>query len=58
VTIHDNFGRTVKTYTEKVFKGISAIKIQNLNGLSSGTYAVRVQWQNEAVIKRVIKLNN
>jgi len=58
ITIHDNFGRTVKTYSEKVFKGISAIKIPNLGSLGSGTYAVRIQWQNETVVKRIIKLNN
>jgi len=57
-TIFDNYGRLVKTYTQQqADRGITAIKIPNLNGLSNGIYTVKVEWQQETLSKRIIKIN-
>jgi trimeric autotransporter adhesin len=57
-TILDNYGRAVKTYTQKATKGIVPLKIQDIHNLSSGVYTLKVEWQNESIIKRIIKTNN
>ncbi|MEP7280054.1 MAG: hypothetical protein ABI813_15510 [Bacteroidota bacterium] len=58
VTVLDNFGRIVKLYTQPGYKGVTPIKISNLGGLSSGPYALKVDWQHQSCIKRVIKTTN
>jgi len=54
-TIFDMFGRIIKTYNQPGEKGVIPIKMQDLNSLSGGTYFLKVEWQNESIIKKIIK---
>jgi len=54
-TIFDIFGRIIKTYNQPGEKGVIPIKMQDLNSLSGGTYFLKVEWQNESIIKKIIK---
>jgi hypothetical protein len=56
-TIFDMFGRTIKTYRQPAQKGVMPIKMQDLNGFGGGTYFLKVEWQNESIIKKIIKTN-
>ncbi|MEO5595118.1 MAG: T9SS type A sorting domain-containing protein [Chitinophagaceae bacterium] len=56
-TIFDMYGRAVKTYKQTAAKGVSPFKMQDLGALSGGTYFLKVEWQNESVIKKIIKSN-
>ncbi|MEO6314161.1 MAG: T9SS type A sorting domain-containing protein [Chitinophagaceae bacterium] len=55
-TLFDNYGKVVKTHTEQAEKGVHAIKIANISNLTSGMYTLKVQWQNETLTKRIIKI--
>ncbi len=58
-TIFDNSGRVVKSYTERQLnKGITPLKIPALSGLSNGIYTLKVEWQQQTITRRIIKLNN
>jgi hypothetical protein len=57
VYILDNFGRVVKEYTQAAYKGVTPVKINSLGGLSAGIYLLKIEWQNESVVSRVIKSN-
>ena len=52
-TLYDNYGRAVKVFTvAQAGKGLTTIKIPNLDGLSSGVYTVKTAWQQASVSKR------
>ena len=57
-TIFDNYGRAIKTYSQKAVKGISPLRITDLEAFSSGIYTLKIEWQNESIIKRIIKANH
>ena len=58
-TIFDNYGRAVKTYVQRqVSKGVTAIAIPDINNLASGLYTLKVEWQQESISKRIIKMDN
>ncbi len=54
-TIFDMYGRAVKTYKQQFVKGVNPLKIQDLGSISAGTYFVKIEWQNESIIKKIIK---
>ncbi len=56
-TIFDMYGRAVKTYKQPAEKGINPLKIDDMNRLSAGTYFLKVEWQNESILKKIIKTN-
>jgi len=56
-TIFDNYGKVVKTYTQQAGSGITAFKIPGLNNVSSGIYTLKVEWQQESLTKRIIKIS-
>ena len=56
-TVFDMFGRQIKTYKQAAEKGVTAIKVEDLGNLGGGTYFLRVEWQNESIIKKIVKDN-
>ncbi|MEO6314162.1 MAG: T9SS type A sorting domain-containing protein [Chitinophagaceae bacterium] len=54
-TIFDMYGRAVKTYRQSTIAGVSPLQIRDLGSLSAGTYFLKIEWQNESIIKKVIK---
>ena len=56
-TVFDMFGRVIKTYKQLAEKGVTPIKMEDMGSLSGGTYFLKVQWQNESIIKKIIKGN-
>lgn len=57
ISITDNYGRVITTYAQQSSRGLNSLKLQNLAGLSAGIYTLKVDWQNESVTKRIVKLN-
>jgi trimeric autotransporter adhesin len=58
-TLFDNSGKVVRVFTTlQARKGLTTIKIPQLEGLSSGIYTMKTIWQQESVSKRVIKVDN
>ncbi|HTL09885.1 MAG TPA: T9SS type A sorting domain-containing protein, partial [Chitinophagaceae bacterium] len=56
-TIFDNYGRAVKTIVERqVNKGITTMTIPSLGELANGIYTLKVEWQQQTISKRLIKL--
>ncbi|MDH7464657.1 T9SS type A sorting domain-containing protein [Chitinophagaceae bacterium 26-R-25] len=56
VSVFDYNGRLLKTEDVKVIKGLTNVTINDLNNLPNGVYALRVEYKNLMVIKRVIKV--
>jgi trimeric autotransporter adhesin len=56
-SIFDMYGRVVKTFKQPAEKGITALKIPDISGLSAGTYFFKVEWQNESIINKILKSN-
>lgn len=56
-TVFDMYGRAVKTYRQQAVKGVNPLKIQDPGVASAGTYFIKIEWQNESVIKKIIKSN-
>ena len=56
-TVFDMYGRAVKTYKLSAEKGVTPVKLSDLGDLSSGTYFLKVEWQHESIIQKIIKAN-
>jgi len=54
--VFDYNGRLVKTQDVKVIKGLTNVTISDLNNLPNGVYALRVEYKNLMIIKRVMKM--
>lgn len=57
ITIMDNFGRAVRQVKSRVLKGYNHVILDQLSGLSSGMYFLRVETNNEILNKALIKTN-
>jgi len=58
-TLFDNYGRSVKVYNlPQVNRGVTAIKIPAYNSLSNGVYTLKVEWQQQSISRRVVKMNH
>ena len=58
-SIYDNYGRIVKVVTQQqAERGITSIKITDLEVISNGIYTLKVAWQQETISKQVIKTGN
>jgi hypothetical protein len=54
-TIFDMYGRIIKQQKQNVFSGINNVTIQNLGSLPVGIYSLRIQYENNMIIKQVLK---
>jgi hypothetical protein len=57
ISILDNFGKVIKSYSQQVSRGINTIKLNENSILSNGVYSLKAEWGNAVIIKRIIKLN-
>ncbi|MET0298323.1 MAG: T9SS type A sorting domain-containing protein, partial [Flavitalea sp.] len=57
VSILDNFGRVVKSFNQSVYKGVTAVKLSNQDVLANGVYALKVEYGNVSVVKRMVKVS-
>jgi hypothetical protein len=56
VSLFDYNGRLLKTEDVRVIKGLTNVTISDLNNLPNGVYALKVEYKNLMVIKRVVKV--
>ena len=55
-TIFDNYGRAVRTATQQASSGITPVTLTDMGNLSSGIYTLKVEWQQQTISKRIIKI--
>jgi hypothetical protein len=56
VSVFDYNSRLLKTEDVKVIKGLTNVSISDLNDLPNGVYALKIEYRNLMVIKRVVKI--
>jgi hypothetical protein len=54
----DQYGVTVKRQTQRIEKGVNALKITSTENLSSGIYTLKVTMNGTFTVRRVMKGNN
>jgi hypothetical protein len=57
ISILDNFGRTIKSLNQIVYKGVTPVKLSDHGAISNGIYSLKVEFGNVSVVKRMIKVN-
>lgn len=58
ITLFDSFGRAVMEKKEKLYSGSNKITLTGLGALTGGSYFLRVQTDEQAVNKKLIKIMN
>ena len=58
ITLHDAYGRIVKTAKEQVRAGINSIQIHELGHLQSGLYVLQLHLKGKTIAERMIKTDN
>ncbi|MDI3318405.1 hypothetical protein [Pinibacter soli] len=56
VSVFDYNSRLLKTEDVKVIKGLTNVTVSDLNNLPNGVYALKIEYKNLMVIKRVVKI--
>ena len=54
--LQDIYGRTIKVEKQSVIQGINPIKIYNLGNIPAGIYTLQIQYGNNFIAKKVVKL--
>ncbi|MBO9572878.1 MAG: T9SS type A sorting domain-containing protein, partial [Chitinophagaceae bacterium] len=57
ITVMDNYGRIIRRVQTKALKGYNHVILDQLSGLSQGTYILRVEIDNEIINRIVVKAN-
>ncbi len=58
ILLFDGFGRMIKQQKQSFYKGSNKIILTDLGTLSTGTYFLRIQVNNQVINKRVIKIKH
>lgn len=56
LSLTDMYGRTIRRSKEPVSRGLNSLRIQQLEGLSSGTYTLRIQLNEKIINRQVVKM--
>ncbi|MBO9634558.1 MAG: T9SS type A sorting domain-containing protein, partial [Chitinophagaceae bacterium] len=57
VQLIDLYGRTVKQMNVQILEGLNEVFLRNLDPLSSGIYALRIQIGERIITKQMLKTN-
>ena len=53
--LYDAYGRFLQSKTQSMYRGINNVMIGNVNNLSCGIYTLSVEYNHQAIQKKLIK---
>lgn len=57
IIVMDNYGRLLLKQQQQFSKGLTTVKLSSLEDIGSGIYTLRVQWKDQIISRRIVKLD-